>query len=117
MPGILDVDGNGQINPLSDGVLVMRWMFGSRGDPLIVGAIGPGCTRCTAVQIESRLAALGLGLDIDGDGDLEALRDGVLVLRWLFAFRGEELIGLAVDEEECVRCGAPAIESYLAGVS
>ena len=76
-----------------------------------------GCTRCTAPEIEARLAAIGDQLDIDGDGELEPLTDGVLLLRWLFGFRGEQLIASAVDQLDCTRCTAEAIESYLAGLS
>ena len=81
--------------------------------------MAPGCTRCSVAAIESRLAASNSQLDIDGDGELEPLTDGVLVVRWLFGFRGDELIegSTRVDLQECTRCTAPAIESYLAGLS
>ena len=60
---------------------------------------------------------LGDQLDIDGDGEIAPLTDGVLVVRWLFGFRGDELVAFAVDEVDCTRCTAAAIESYLAGLS
>ena len=55
---VLDIDGNGTVDALTDAVLVMRYTFGLRGQPLIVGAIGPGATRTTAAQIEAYLANL-----------------------------------------------------------
>jgi hypothetical protein len=54
----LDVDGNGIKDPLTDGLLTLRYLFGFRGATLITGATGPGCTRCTAVAIEAYLASL-----------------------------------------------------------
>jgi len=53
----LDVDGNGGAEPLTDGVLVMRYLSGLRGEDLIAGAVDTEhCTRCTAEAIESYLA-------------------------------------------------------------
>jgi hypothetical protein len=92
-------------------------LFGFTGATLVDGAVSTGCTRCTAPQIAAWLAAIGDQLDIDGDGENEPLTDGVLVMRWLFGFRGAELTAFAVDEIDCTRCTAAAIESYLAGLS
>ena len=56
---LLDIDGNGQVLPLSDGLLVLRWLYGVRGDALVNGLVTPGsCTRCTATKIERYLADL-----------------------------------------------------------
>ena len=49
-------DGNGKLDPLTDGVLITRYLFGFRGAPLTTGAIGNGCSRCTAGAIESYLS-------------------------------------------------------------
>jgi hypothetical protein len=54
----IDVDGNGVAAPLTDGLLVLRYLFGFRGSTLIAGAVAGDCTRCTAPQIEAFLAAL-----------------------------------------------------------
>ncbi len=53
-------------------------------------------------------------LDIDGDGELGPLSDGVLVLRYLFGFRGATLTTGAVDLADCTRCNAASIEPFLA---
>jgi hypothetical protein len=74
---------------------------------------GQNCSRCDAATIEPYLAGLGLALDIDDDGDLESLNDGLLVLRYLFGFRGTTLTDGVVDEEDCMRCDAEAIEPHL----
>ena len=55
---VLDIDGNGTVDALTDGLLVLRYTFGLRGQPLIVGAIGGGATRTTAAQIEGYLQSL-----------------------------------------------------------
>ena len=52
-----DIDGNGAIDPLTDGLLALRYLFGFRGEALIVGMVAPDCTRCTAAAIEAFIAA------------------------------------------------------------
>jgi hypothetical protein len=54
----LDIDGDGSFEPLTDGLLVVRYGFGFRGATLINGAVAAGCTRCTAPAIEAYLADL-----------------------------------------------------------
>ncbi|MEE9345000.1 MAG: hypothetical protein V3U88_05280 [Methylococcales bacterium] len=50
----IDIDGNGVDDALTDGLLILRYLFGSRGAALIDGAVdSSGCTRCTAVEIEA----------------------------------------------------------------
>jgi hypothetical protein len=56
----LDIDGNGSVDALTDGLLSIRYEFGFRGQTLIEGAVGSGCTRCTAQQIEAYLGGLML---------------------------------------------------------
>jgi large repetitive protein len=109
----LDIDGNGVINPQTDGLLVLRSEFGFSGATLTNGAIGGGCARCDAAAIEPHLADLGLTLDIDGNGTLAALTDGLLVLRFLLGFMGPALTSGVVGGA-CTRCDAAAIEPYLA---
>jgi hypothetical protein len=109
----LDIDGNGVTEPLTDGLLVLRYFFDFTGTSLTTAAVGGGCTRCNAAAIEPHLAALGLDLDIDGNSALEPLSDGLLALRWLFGFTGPTLTTGAVGMN-CTRCNAAAIEPYLA---
>ena len=54
----LDVDANGAIDALSDGLLILRYLFGFRGAALITGAIGAGCTRCDAASLEAHIGSL-----------------------------------------------------------
>ena len=54
-----DIDGNGEIDPLTDGVLLLRHTFGFSGATLVTGAFDDvGCTRCTAAAIEAWIEAL-----------------------------------------------------------
>ena len=55
---LLDVDGNGQVEALTDGLLFIRYLFGLRGAALIAGVIGTGATRTTAAAIEAYIQVL-----------------------------------------------------------
>jgi hypothetical protein len=112
----LYIDGNGVADALTDGILILRYLFGFRGDTLIDGAVSPDCTRCTAPEIEAWLAdCVSCCLDIDGNGEADALTDGILILRYLFGFTGDDLINGAVAPD-CTRCTAPGIEAYIQGL-
>ncbi len=52
-----DIDGDGVVLPLTDGLLLLRYLFGFRDGTLVTGAVGPGCTRCTAGAIQAYIAA------------------------------------------------------------
>jgi hypothetical protein len=54
----LDVDANGSVGALTDGLLVLRWAFGFTGDTLVNGATAGNCTRCTSGAIETYLGGL-----------------------------------------------------------
>ena len=54
----LDIDGNGQVDALTDGLLISRYLLNIRGPALVAGAIGVGATRSTFMAIESYLAGL-----------------------------------------------------------
>jgi hypothetical protein len=56
---VLDIDGNGVVDPLTDSLLVLRSSFGFTGSVLVTGAVDlAGCTRCNAPTIEAYLATL-----------------------------------------------------------
>ena len=54
----LDIDGNSQVDALTDGLLITRYLLNIRGAALITGAIGVGATRASFSQIENYLAGL-----------------------------------------------------------
>ena len=111
----LDVDGSvtqTKYDALTDGLLIIRYMFGLTGASLTAGALGATATRTDPVAIKAYLDGLGLSVDIDGNGRVDALTDGLLVLRYLFGLRGASLISGAVDPLG-TRKTAADIETYL----
>ena len=79
--GPLDIDGNGQYDALTDGLLLLRGMFGLDGSALVTGTIASDAAYTESVDIEARIATLGDLADIDGNGEIDALTDGLLTLR------------------------------------
>ncbi|AFZ49127.1 beta strand repeat-containing protein [Dactylococcopsis salina] len=100
----LDIDGNGEISPLSDGIMTVRFLFGDAfsNDDLINGAIGAEASR-SLPEIRDHLQ-IGVDegfLDIDEDGEINPLSDGIIAVRFLFgdAFAGEALINGAISPD------------------
>ncbi len=56
--GMLDIDDNGTLGPLTDGLLILRRLFGFSGSTLIAGAVGGGCNRCDAGPIADYIDSL-----------------------------------------------------------
>jgi hypothetical protein len=54
----LDIDLDGAVGALTDGLLMLRYAFGLRGDPLVTGASSGSCGMCTGVQVEAYLRSL-----------------------------------------------------------
>ena len=54
----LDIDGDGEVGPFTDGQLIVRYLFGFRGAALIADALDEDCTRCDAESIEIYLESL-----------------------------------------------------------
>ena len=109
---VLDIDADGTIRPLSDGILVLRRLFGFEGTALATGATGTGCLRCDGAGIAAYVDSIVSSLDVDASGETEALFDGQLILRRLFGFSGEVLISGAL-EGDCTRCDAEDIADYI----
>ena len=98
----LDIDGDGRADALSDGIMIIRYLFGTfPGERLINGAISHNATRNLA-EIEAYLQK-GVDnkyLDIDGDGQINALSDGIMVVRHMFGtFPDEKLIEGAISPD------------------
>ena len=110
----LDIDGDGTAKPLTDGLLVLRYLFGFTNQALISSAVDANATRTTAPEIENyiQLSIDDGTLDIDDNGQVEPLTDGLLVLRYLFSFSGSSLISNAIGTA-ATRTTAPDIEAYL----
>jgi RHS repeat-associated protein len=56
IPSFLDVDGNGQLNPFTDGRLIQRYLANAGDSALLAGSVlGPGATRTTVGAIRDYL--------------------------------------------------------------
>ena len=51
--GHIDIDGDGGTDALTDGLLLLRYLFGFEGATLIEGAIRDGAERTRAADVES----------------------------------------------------------------
>ena len=107
----LDIDGDGEFDALTDGLLVIRSMFGLSGDALIDGVLGQNAQRSSSNEIEQRIAFLGNKLDVDGNGQVDALTDGLLTLRFLFGLSGTTLVDNVIASN-ATRFEPSEIESY-----
>jgi hypothetical protein len=107
-----DVDDSLAAQPLTDGLLVIRHLFGFRGESLTAGAVAGGAARDVSDAIALYLSDSNTELDIDGDGASKPLTDGLLLIRYFFGFRGEALMSGAVGAG-AERNTAEAIETYI----
>jgi len=101
----LDVDGNNAADAATDGILILRYLFGFRGDTLTNGAIGASATNSTTATIEAALGESLAMLDVDGDGVRNAATDGILVLRYLFGFLDNTLVAGAIGSNAILTTG------------
>ena len=114
-PVSLDVDLSitaTRYDALTDGLLVLRYLFAITGPALTSGALGGTATRTDPTAIKAYLDSIRPALDIDGNGTPDALTDGLLVLRYLFSIRGAALIAGAVAAG-ATRQTAADIEAYI----
>jgi kumamolisin len=114
-PTKIDIDGNGRVDALSDGLLIQRWLSALTGTALTNVAIGTGATRITPADISAYLNALRPMLDVDGNGQFDAATDGLLIVRYLFGLRGDALIAGAVASG-APRNSSADIEAYIGGL-
>ena len=87
---MLDIDCSGEAKALTDGLLVLRYLFGFRDEALTAQAVEG--SRASPADIEAYLESLEPELDLDGDGVVQPLTDGLILMRSLFGFSGEALI-------------------------
>ena len=91
IPLSLDLDGDLTHDALTDGLLILREMFGLDGSALITGTISLQAEFSGAEEIKERISHLGDLIDADGSGQIDALTDGLLILRFLFGLEGDDL--------------------------
>ena len=108
----IDIDSDNRYDALTDGLLIVRYMFGLTGTALTSGALGTGGTVTDPAVILSLLDDHRPLLDVDGNGQIDALTDAVLVFRYLFGLRGSSLIQGAVGDG-ATRTTAADIAAYI----
>jgi hypothetical protein len=101
----LDFDRDGQVDALTDGLVLLRFLFGFIGTAVTDGAVSPDCRQCNPEEILPCLEELRIRFDFDGNLTPDALTDGLLLLRHLFGFQGVSLIQDAVGGN-CLHCEA-----------
>lgn len=91
----LDVDGSGEFDFSDDGIILLAFALGSRGESLAdfsSGAIRNGA------EIEDHLEKLASALDMDGDGAFQFANDGVIMLAFALGSRGDDLEAFRSDD-------------------
>ena len=110
-----DFDHDGTADALTDGLLFMRYTFGMTGAALTDDTISSRSS-LTSAEVETNVAEASNSstsfADIDGSGSVDALTDGLLLLRYLFGFTGDSLIDAAVANGAS-RQSAADIEAYI----
>jgi len=110
----LDVDADGKVNALTDGLLIVRYMLGLSGGSLTNGIYASGGGTDFGA-IVTRLGVLGTNnwLDVDGNAEVKAESDGILLLRALFGLTGTAVTENALGVSPRSRDNWPTIREYL----
>lgn len=109
----LDVDGNGVADALTDGMLILRYLFGFKSEGLVNGVLALDATRTTPEEILAYLDSIrDILLDVDGNGNADAFTDGMLIARFLMGFTGDSLVNGVIDPSGN-RTSAEAIQGFL----
>jgi len=112
----LDVDVDLETKALTDGLLIIRHLFGFTGDSLVGGAVGSNASQVDAEAISANLDAAGLVLDVDDDGEVKPLSDGLLIIRHLFGFEGDALVSGALGTA-ANRTDPKEIKAYIESIT
>ncbi|XXK59349.1 immunoglobulin-like domain-containing protein [Porticoccaceae bacterium nBUS_09] len=114
--GDWDIDGNGQADALTDGLLFLRYAFELNGEPLINGVVAEDAQYTTAEELELELEEIFASSgDVDGNGSVDALTDGLLLLRYLFELDGDALTSDVIGEG-AIRTDSSGLEAYMSAV-
>jgi hypothetical protein len=108
-----DVDANGSVDALTDGLLIIRAAFGLTGAALTNGAIGQNPTRSNPTDVLTFINAnKSTKYDLDGNGSFDALTDGLMILRYLFGLTGPSVVNGATATD-AVRKDWTAVSAFL----
>lgn len=107
-----DFDNDESVDALTDGLLLIKYAFALRGNTLMRGILS-NTPSITSYEIEERLLIASQSFaDIDANGSVDALTDGLIILRYLFNLRGDSLVNGAIGEN-AMRTDAADIEAYI----
>jgi hypothetical protein len=95
---LMDVDGNGEVDALTDGLLLMRAASGYRGAELTQDALGEGATRTDPDDVIEYITANAYAYDVDGDGIFMPDTDGKMIMRHMFGLSGDQVVRDAVSQ-------------------
>ena len=107
----LDLDQDGSFDALTDALLILRYAFGLRGENLTNGSISLGSS-ILPEEVEANVEQAESNADIDKNGTLDALTDGLLLLRYAFGLRDENLVNNSIASD-ATRTTAGFIEAYI----
>ena len=110
-PATWDMDLNGEADALTDGLLLLRHTFGLSGASLLDAAVATD-SPLNGTEVEENLLTTMTIADIDNNGQVDALTDGLLLLRYLFGLTGDSLINDAVAVN-AARTSHTEIEQYI----
>lgn len=109
----LDIDASAPLtkyDAATDGVMVLRSLLGFEG-----GTISTGTGTRSAAGIAIYVKDIRPKLDINGDGKVQALTDGLLIVRYLLGLSGAPLVaGVPLSP---IRPDAASIAAYIAGLT
>ncbi len=111
----LDIDDDGKTDALTDGLLILRYMFGLSGETLTVGVVGNDAERPDSDQIVTYLVTNNDQLDIDGNGSVDALTDGLLIIRELFGLSDSTLV-TGVIASNATRITSSSVIEYMSTI-
>ena len=86
-----DMDGNGNVDALTDGLLLLRHTFDFEEKPQQIQQLASDSIMSHS-QVEERIVNAYAISDIDDSGEVDALTDALILLRYLFELRGDNLI-------------------------
>jgi hypothetical protein len=111
----LNIDGSTATvyDAATDGVMILRYMTGIRGDAISDGVIGATATR-NAAQIATYLDNIKRQFDIDGDGAVNPATDGALIVRHMRGMSLSSSYIMNVFNPTGLRGNEDDITSYLA---
>ncbi len=109
------LNNNGELQALTDGVLLGRYLDGIRGTALLTGITDQ---TVDIAALEDRIAAATANIDIDQDGLTTSAEDALLITRYLMGLRNDSLIE-GINLNNSLNNTAPAIsdaiEAFLLG--